>query len=458
MTKQHWMEIVPIDCYLVHSSSILHDFDRTVLTNLYQPLVGNGAFSLYMTLWGELEKQKMWGNETTHHMLMVTMDISLRKIYEYRLKLEAIGLLKTYVSVDEDNVRHFVYEICPPRSPKAFFDDMIMAVFLYHRLGKTKYNQLRSAFLSPKFDTSRYQEVTASFHDVFESLPPSEMKEVAQIEEQEEQIFHTRKEQDQMQFSSDLFNFDLFYEGLNDAIIPKRAINKKIKEAIIRLAFLYGADHIQMKNAVMGALTADDKVDEELLRKTVREWYQFQHGNQLPALVERTQPQQYQTMQSKEPTTQEETHIQLLERVSPRQLLIDMSGGAEPSSGDLKIVEDVMFNQKLPAGVVNVLIQYVMIKTDMKLTKGYIEKIASHWARKKVKTVKEAMDLAKEENRQYQEWATSKNSPKRTTSKKATRTEMVPEWLNKKEEQPTEETEEIKQMRKDLEERLKKYQ
>ncbi len=457
MMKQHWMELVPIDRYIVHSSSILHDFDRNVLTNLYQPLIGSGAFSLYMSLWGELEKQKMWGKDTTHHTLMIMMDMPLQKIYQYRQKLEAIGLLKTYLS-EKDNVRHFVYEISPPLSPKAFFDDMILAMFLYHRLGKTKYNQVRSTFLSPSFDTTGYQEVTSSFHDVFESVPPSELKKVEQIELQEEQVFHDRKEENSLQFSSDLFNFDLFYEGLADAVIPKKAITKKIKETIIRLAYLYGVDHIQMKNVIMSALDIDNTIDEEMLRKKVREWYQFQHGNQLPALVERTQPLQYQTMQNKEPATQEEKLIQQLELVSPRQLLIEMSGGAEPSSGDLKIIEDVMFNQKLPAGVINVLIQYVMIRTDMKLTKGYVEKIASHWARKKVKTVKEAMELAKEENRQYQEWAKGKSTTKRATNRQAVRTEMVPDWVNKEEEQQPQETAEAEQKRKEIEEKLKRFQ
>ena len=49
----------------------------------------------------------------------------------------------------------------------------------------------------------------------------------------------------------------------------------------------------------------------------------------------------------------------------------------------LAIVEDVMINQKLTPGVVNVLIYYVMLRSDMKLAKTYVEKIAGHWARKR---------------------------------------------------------------------------
>ncbi|WP_174879176.1 DnaD domain protein [Metabacillus niabensis] len=76
----------------------------------------------------------------------------------------------------------------------------------------------------------------------------------------------------------------------------------------------------------------------------------------------------------------------------------------------------------------------------MKLTKAYVEKIASHWARKQITTVKEAMQLAKNEHRQYQQWAEEKTSKKTTaTKKKPIRKEMLPSWL--KEEEQTDNSE-----------------
>ncbi len=144
------------------------------------------------------------------------------------------------------------------------------------------------------------------------------------------------------------------------------------------------------------------------LEKGARDWYQFENGQALPVLSERVQPHAARTMKEKEPSSQEEMLIKQLEEISPKQLLKEISGGAEATKADLQIVEDVMINQKLTPGVVNVLIYYVMLRSDMKLAKTYVEKIAGHWARKKVGTVADAMALAKEENRQYQEWAETK--------------------------------------------------
>src|SRR4051812_14729950 len=99
--NQHWKELLAIDRYTVKSSSVLQDLDRKILTLLYQPLIGSKCYSLFMTLWGELEQNRLWGDETTHHSLMTIMQSNLRDIYRERLKLEGLGLLKTYVNEAE---------------------------------------------------------------------------------------------------------------------------------------------------------------------------------------------------------------------------------------------------------------------------------------------------------------------------------------------------------------------
>lgn len=117
---QHWQEILPVDRYIVAASGLLHDYDRKVLTFLYQPLIGPVCFSLYMTLWAELEENRLWSESSSHHNLMTMMDMNLKEIYQARLKLEGIGLMKCYVRHDDDN-REFIYELLPPLTPEQFF-------------------------------------------------------------------------------------------------------------------------------------------------------------------------------------------------------------------------------------------------------------------------------------------------------------------------------------------------
>jgi replication initiation and membrane attachment protein len=438
MDQQHWKELLAIDRYTVKSSSVLQDLDRKILTLLYQPLFGTKCFSLYMTLWGELEQSRLWGEETTHHSLLTIMQSNLRDIYRERLKLEGLGLLKTFV-IETDEFKRYVYELQAPLRPDEFFQDGVLNIYLYNRVGKNKFLQLKRFFSDQQMDEGM-KDITRSFNDIFDSGQSADMIARVNHETLEDLSLVSNREYLQtnkratMEISDDVFDFDLFITGLSDAIIPTKAITPAVREVIKKLSYLYGINAIDMKNVLMNSIDQDDNIDIELLRKSARDWYQFQHGDELPGLLDKIQPLPLRIVTEKKQLTQEEELIYQLETISPRQFLTDVSGGVPPSAGDLQIIEEVMLQQKLEPGVVNVLIYYVMLKTDMKLTRAYVQKIASHWIRKQISTVKAAMDLAKQEHRQYQQWAEEKTTKKTSTYKKAPiRKEMLPTWLSEDE-------------------------
>jgi replication initiation and membrane attachment protein len=433
---QHWQELLPIDRYIICANGLLHDFDRKVLTLLYQPLIGTTSFSLYMTLWAELEENRLWSEPSSHHALMNLMDLNLKEIYEARIRLEGMGLLSTFVR-NEDGERSFIYQLHPPLSPEQFFLDGMLNIYLYRKIGKNQFSRLKRFFSDQKTGLQEgYKDVTKAFQDVFASASPNVLK-VSQENKENLSVdsgreYFSRKENSGIQIDPSSFNFELLMAGLSESLVPKKALTPKVKEAISNLSYLYGIDAIQMKNIVLSSMTENNEIDLEELRKSARDWYQFQHDDQLPALVDRIHPPLFREEQ-KEPKTKREKLIHYFETTSPRQLLRDLSGGAEPSKADLVIIEDVLFHQKLLPGVVNVLIHYVMLKTDMKLSKGYVEKIASHWARKEIKTVQAAMELALSEHKKYQQWASGDKTEKRRAAKKPIRTELLPEWFYEEE-------------------------
>ncbi|WP_413308345.1 DnaD domain protein [Bacillus sp. 1P10SD] len=462
---QHWQEILPIDRYIVASDGLLHEYDRKVLTFLYQPLIGSTCLSLYMTLWAELEENRLWSDSSTHHLLMNMLGLNLKDIYEARLKLEGIGLLKTFVKTDEEGDRSFIYELIPPLTPEQFFLDGMLNIFLYRKIGKNHFARLKRFFSDQQMPKEKeYQDVTRAFQDVFASATPGSLQYLQGLsEEMEPEVDHHfigRNNSKPIQIELSTFDFDLLMAGLNESLVPKKSLTQKVKEMISNLAFLYNIDPIQMKNIVLSAVDESSEIDLEELRKGARDWYQYVNQDQLPSLIERTQPAAQQ-VQKDEPKTQEEKLIRYLETTSPLRVLKDVSGGGEPSKSDLQIIEEVMFKQKLLPGVINVLIQFVMLKTDMKLTKGYVEKIAGHWARKQIKTVKEAMDLAKNEHRTYIGWTDNKKAG-RPTKQKTIRKELIPEWFEESPEEgkpaiQTNKSEEDEAKKRAIEEKLKAF-
>lgn len=458
---QHWQEILPIDRYIVTANGLLHEYDRKVLTFLYQPLIGSTCFSLYMTLWAELEENRLWSESSTHHLLMNLLGRNLNEIYEARLKLEGIGLVKTYVKT-EDEVRSFIYELHPPLSPDQFFLDGMLNIYLYRKIGKNHFSRLKRFFSEQQIPKGTgYQETTKAFQEVFMSATPGTIQYMQDNSEDlaadTDQHFIGRHDSSGVQIDIGTFDFDLLIAGLNESLVPNKALNHKVKEVISKLAFLYNIDAIQMKNIILSAVNEANEIDLEELRKAARDWYQFVNYDQLPTLIERTQPAAHR-VQTEEPKTKEEKLIHYLETTSPLQFLKDLSGGAEPSKSEIELIEEIMFNQKLLPGVLNVLMHFVMLKTDMKLTKGYTGTIASNWARLQIKTVKEAMEQAKKES---QKTAKNKQATGKTSKQKPIRTEFLPEWFDedpsKKAEPHKETTKDLEAKKREIEEMLKAF-
>ncbi|MCR2821916.1 replication initiation and membrane attachment family protein [Lederbergia panacisoli] len=460
--KQYWNEVQPIDAFTIVMNGILHDHDKKIISLLYQPLIGPVCASLYNTLVEMVDEGRTLSEEWNHYHLMNLFDLNLEEIYHARLKLEGIGLLKTY-SKTNDNQRSFIYELQPPLSAEQFFTDGMLNIYLFQKLGQTHFLKLKKSFTEKNMDMVDFNEVTRGFQDVFTSLGANTLAHseghTASIPDDGGKYFHRQKSQP---ITTDIshFDFDLFFVGLSEVMVPRKLFTSAIKEAIAKLSFLYSINAVDMKNIVLQSLTADQKISIDDLRKNARDWYQMENDARLPQLVDKIQPMPHLEKEARL-ETKEDKLISYLETVSPRQLLIDLSDGGEPAKSDLQAVEDVMFQQKLLPGVTNVLIHYVMLKTDMKLSKSYLEKIASHWSRKKVKTVKSAMDLAINEHRQYQEWASGKKETSQRRNKPI-RTEKLPDWFVSQDDsaQSTKQiqTEEMEERRRRLEAIQRKYQ
>ncbi|KGA97838.1 DNA replication protein DnaB [Alkalihalobacillus alcalophilus ATCC 27647 = CGMCC 1.3604] len=438
----HWKELIPIDRFTVRLTTPLSDTDKNVLTLLYQPLIGALASSLYMTLYYLLEKDQYWCEEHTHRQLMGQMGLDLQTIYEERKKLEAIGLLKTFKKSHEEHST-YLYQLRAPMSPAQFFKNDVYSVFLYNRIGKNHYLQLRERFSLEKMDETSYEELTYSFGEVFTSLqhselsPTSRSETLSDVKGQTDMQFIDNEREDSIKIYDSEFDYELMKRDLSSFIVPDKAITPEVKDLILRLAFVYQIAPLEMSRIISQAMVHDEEINLIELRKRAQEWYKMENGNEPPALGMKTQPLNQRVNENK-PTTEEEKTIHFYETTPPLLLLEIRSDGSKPAAADVKIIESLLIDHQLNPGVVNVLMDYVLWQHDMKLSKAFIDKVAGHWARKKVKTVPEAMKLAKFEQEKKkaaeQKQGTTKQG-QRKNSKQQGRQEQLPDWLVKDREQ-----------------------
>ena len=62
------------------------------------------------------------------------------------------------------------------------------------------------------------------------------------------------------------------------------------------------------------------------------------------------------------------------------------------------MIEELINREKMNFGVINILLQFVMLKEDMKLPKSYIFEIASNWKKIGISNAKQAYEYALQVN------------------------------------------------------------
>lgn len=401
-------KVLPVDGYYVsQKKSLPVDFEKA-MTHLYQPLVGIEAVSLFMTLLHEIDSQSLEGAQT-HHTLMNYLNLPLDRIYRARLKLEGIGLLKTYQnSVDEQTV--YAYELQAPFAPDEFFMDEMLAQLLYYHIGEDKFDILKQRY-SKKVSAQKGENITAAFSDVFQTFQPYDASMNSS----------NHGENEQADFSID---FSWIKKMLEQRMIPsEKILTSENKQLIVQIMKLYELESHEIEKSILWALTDENTLHTEEFKNACHDVFKSKYNDQPIKLTEKEIPKEIPKSNDL-PQTQEDHLIQQLERISPKQLLEDLSSGNHASAQDMRVIREVMTSQGLPSPVMNVLIHFVLLQSNMKLSKAYLEKIASHWSRANIKSAKEAMVFAKKEKSQFQ-----KTTPSKPSYSKGYSNEVVPDWF-----------------------------
>ena len=378
--------LLPADTYVVINKTILHDEDRKILTDLYLPIIGADAVMLYFCLWSSLDNSQIVSKDFSHQKLVSSLRMTINEIYDNRSKLEAIGLIKTLVK--EGEVNNYIYELYSPASATEFLSHPILNIVLYSNIGKIEYDNLVKAYKLPRFNTSNYNDITKSFNDVFESTGMTSY---------DLSLDDIRKYNKLKLNINSNFDFNFLINSMPKNIDVNKVFTKEIKELIINLSFIYDIDAIHMSNIIKGCLNERGTINRELLRKSSRNYYQFDNGGILPTIIDNSQPEYLRKPVGD--TSNRAKMIYTFETISPRELLIKKNNGSEPTRRDLKLLEDLLVDYKLKPGVVNVLIDYILNVNNKKLTRNYVETLAGEWQRLGIETVEEAMSTAEKEHK-----------------------------------------------------------
>lgn len=431
--------ILPADTYTVINKTVIHDSDRRLVSMLYQPIIGYTAVSLYFTLLDDLDRSELMSYDLTHHHLMATMQLKLETIVEAREKLEACGLLKTYFKAG--NINQYVYLIYSPMSAHEFLTHPILSVVLYNNLGKKEYERIVNYFKIPHVSLKDYEDITASFDEVFTSVSGNVMELGDTI----------RKRESRQPLIEKGIDFNMLISSIPSSMVNDRCFSKDVKELINALSFTYHLDTLVMQGLVRDSLNEKGMIDKAQLRKSCREYYQFENAGDLPTVIYNKQPDYL-----KKPAGDHSKWAKMVyafENLTPYQFLKAKYKGAEPTDRDKRLIESLLVDQKLNPGVVNVLIAYVLKINHEQLKKSYVETIAGQWKRLNIETVEEAMKIAEKEHKKMKTLLNKTKSTKTTKSTTTKKEGSLPAWFDKEldnTETTPEEEEELNQILKEL--------
>jgi len=389
--------------------------DLQVLSLLYQPIMRVDAFSLYITL---LSLPKT--TPKNHHLLLQLIGGDMLSLIDARERLEAMGLVDVYK--DEAVATYFLK---PPLSIKQFFNDAIMRAFLYVKIGAQDFNRLKQMLVTE--DTWPVGEkVTKRFDEVFDVRPLSRFEQNLQMERS---LVAKQGIEIAAAFDAEMLMKILLKKGISWEIISPEMI-----QVLNEFAFLYKYDVHELALLVFDASDPNGSVDMLKLKDLARKQYQLINRGERVQVVTKAQMTFGESNIQNSSAISEDDIISFLEQ-SPVEFLRFKSAGKPPVPADIRLVEWLYIDQKMPAGVVNVLVDYVLEHTGGSLPKQLIEKIAGQWQRQGIDTTEAAMNqviatVTKGINYQKEKARPLGTLPAKQV-KKAARIEPIPEWLGK---------------------------
>lgn len=342
------------DTYRIECVNSMAEDTIVSLCNLYQPLIGGEGVLLYLTLHAEAKHQR---NPIMHLQLVKLLNMSLDQIERSRFKLEQYNLLRTFAKENE-NFTSYIYHLNTPIGTVDFLANKVFMNAFVNTLGNEVSQQIISRLGSVGINTTGYREVTKPYNNV--SFPQDYTVKT-----------NFTPVQPTYSFSDDAsidFDYAKFLSVTSDLVFPLALRTKENMHLIGKYGTLYNIDVDRMKIIVknscrLNPLSFNQEKFQELCAS-----------------------QNVTVKDVKDPLS-----------LSPIAYLAYRNNNKPLSATEKKIVEKLSVSYGWSYEVVNILIDYVLKRSENRLIGKFVEMVASEWARDHVQTKEDAFKAAQKE-------------------------------------------------------------
>jgi len=409
-----WSELNPRDCIQVTQQVWLTQRELQFVTQLYVPFLGVQASTLYLVLFSELSPNSYQSDVIRLADLLALVNMGIPDFYQARIRLESVGLLKTYRYEDEESISaQYTFELQAPASPNLFFKDALLSTLLVNQVGHQRFEILQKRF-SVKEKAAYGEDVTSTFQEGFQL--PFNMSQYKRNIAQEKQMIKDVKQQESLVMNSTI-DWELLTDLLKSQFVHEQALTDEVKQMLNSFQLYYGLTEREIAQYVIYAADlSTGEIDEKELYSIIINANQHLAA---PKKEEASITPVESTPEISEVVTEEKQEITPASTQLPQaiQRLITLAKEMTPfdfmtsikqqrngyvSNGEQRIVLDLVQVGTIPSEVINILIHYVLVvKNNPTINKNLMDTIANDWSQKGIQTAEQAIEAVRQRDKEF---------------------------------------------------------
>lgn len=436
----------PKHLYYVANRVRLFPEDEKVLIKLYQPLVGAVAVALYQTLIQNYDPYGIISDSKGIYSLQEQLDCSLKQLFNSLHKLEAVGLVQTFLS---DNVFNnvLVFKLLQVPAADKFFATPLLASLLKEKVGVPTFHDLSHAFAQEaklkEKPIKNAKDVSANFFDIFrlpgdEAITPSSDVVQAAQENKVHEV-ETAKVNDH-----DSIDWDFIKQEYSRYQIPASEIDLN-KEQIRGLIQTYGLSEKEFVDESLPCLHGSYSLNMRDISNTLAENYKRTNTREnVQAQLNEGRKKALAAIKDIDDNDNDKKLLKAANESSPAEFLYKLKTqkGGITSANEKQIINNLHTQYGLPEDLINIL-TYTCLTYDTVVSSNLAYKIANDWLQHGVATAVQALQYVKKRRNSF-----GKKRPVRTYQK---RVEKGTDWSKKKADRDAGiSTEQLKNLFKDL--------
>lgn len=436
------LQVNPYQPYQVKVIPSLAPLQLQCLTQLYQPIMGGQALSLYLTLANQPLNHEDWTYRQVHAWLLPTLNMGIQDLNEARIRLEGVGLMRTYrdqASHDSYQRQTILYELQSPLAIEQFFNHPQLSIALYHQIGDEAFYKLNYHWKDEGIDQEKYQEISQTFTSVFnqKSLHHDfgDLVLVTKDVQYKEQYGYPDSNED---LASSSFNQTLYRQILETNGFDQELLNKAVIQQVVHLSQFYDLDEQTMAQVTQLAQNPiSQQVDLDLLRDYAQKHQYFtKQRGQKHSRMEQAQTVDKDKLKALYPdlTDDEIELVGICQELDPEAFLSQMklASNGFVSSSESFYLRDLRQQSSLKDDVINMLIYYLIgLERQANFERGRSNRIANQWQQAGIEDAGEALNFLLRQKK-VKEKSPNQSNKNRGAWKKSIpkRQEALPSWMN----------------------------